>query len=135
MMFRTKQALSEKLLPTRAALIPALKRANFQSLIWSKDDQARPIIPPPTDHGWTMKDDRLLSVMCDLSCAPDSVLQLIKCSCIKNRCLPLCKNVSLKLVCTEMCSCNGNDNCCDNIRNNAKKDNSSESSDTDCDDP
>ena len=33
MMFKTKQALSEKLPPTRGALLPALKRANFQALI------------------------------------------------------------------------------------------------------
>ena len=37
MMFRTKQSLSEKLPPTRAALFPALKRANYQAMSWFND--------------------------------------------------------------------------------------------------
>ena len=75
--------------------------------------------------------DRLLPVMCDLPCAPESILQLIKCSCIKNRCLPPCKCASLNLVCTEMCYCNGDDN----VGNDAEQDNSEACSDTDSDNP
>ena len=82
-----------------------------------------------------MEDDRLLPVMCDLPCAPESILQLIKCSCIKNRCLPPCKCASLNLVCTEMCYCNGDDSNCDNVGNDAEQDNSEACSDTDSDNP
>ena len=44
-----------------------------------------------------MKDDRLLPVMWNLPCAPESILQLIKCFCIKNRCLPPWQCASLNL--------------------------------------
>ena len=134
MMFRTKQALSEKLPPTRATLLPALKRANYQAMIWFNDIQARPVLPSPVGHGWIMQDNRLVPVMCDLPCAPDFIIQLVRCSCTKNRCVPPCKCASVQLVCTEMCSCNGDETCCDNVKRDVEESETSDSSESDTDD-
>lgn len=114
-MFTAKQALAEKLPPTRGSLIPALKRANFQALVWSKDDEPNPVIPNPVDHGWCIEEGVLTPVMCEEPCAPESLLKLVKCSCVKNRCSPPCKCLANNLPCTEMCCCNGDKLTCDNL--------------------
>ena len=98
MMFRTKQALSEKLPPNRAPLLSTLKRANYQAMIWFNDIQARPVLPLPVGHGWIMQDNKLVPVMCDLPCAPDFIIQPVRCSCIKNRCVPPCKCVCVSTI-------------------------------------
>lgn len=38
-MFTIKQALGDKLPPIRSSLVPAIKRANLQNFVWSKDDE------------------------------------------------------------------------------------------------
>ena len=37
-MFSTKQAVGEKLPPTQGAFLPALRRVNFQAMVWAKDN-------------------------------------------------------------------------------------------------
>jgi len=103
-MFITKQLIGEKIPPTREALIPAVKRAKFCASIWIQDDKAIPIITSPIGHGWIVEDDQLRPVTCEIPCAPSSLLELIKCSCIKNRCAPPCKCLTNNMPCTEMCS-------------------------------
>lgn len=114
-MFSGRQVVGEKLPPSHGTLVPAIKRVNFQALIWSQDDQAHPVIPSPIDHGWCLKDEQLIPVMCETPCAPDIILQLIKCSCTKNRCSPPCKCFSTGLPCTPMCACGADEDVCDNI--------------------
>ena len=50
-MFTAKQALGDKLPPTRGSLVPAIKRANLQAFVWSKDDEPNAVIPNPVGHG------------------------------------------------------------------------------------
>ena len=55
--------------------------------------------------------------MCDLPCATDDVLDVIKCGCKSGRCVPPCKcaSHSPRLLCTEMCACGADDQLCDKI--------------------
>jgi len=54
-LFSTKQTVGDSLPPTTGAFIPAVKRANFQAIVWAQDDIAMPAIPSPTEHGrWKM---------------------------------------------------------------------------------
>lgn len=114
-MFTNKQALGEKLPPTSGSFIPAVKRANFQALVWSQDNEAKPVIPNPVGHGWSIEAGVLAPVMCEEPCAPEALLKLIKCSCMKNRCSPPCKCLANNMPCTEMCVCNGDETICDNL--------------------
>lgn len=115
-LFAKRQLEGTRLPPTVGGLLPALKRANYQAMIWQRSDIPHQNMPPPTDHGWTKcKDNGDLSpIICDKPCAPDSLLHLVKCSCQKNRCVPPCKCATYNLRCTEMCSCNGDYMNCDN---------------------
>lgn len=120
-MFTTKQTLGEKLPPTQGAFIPALKRINYQAMVWAQDDQQHPKLPSPDGHGWQMEDGQLVPVMCELPCAPTSILQLIKCSCTKSRCNTACKCRANNLPCTEMCDCSGYEETCDNVNQAANE--------------
>ena len=53
-LFSTKQTVGDSLPPTTGAFIPAVKRANFQAIVWAQDDIAIPAIPSPTKHGWVL---------------------------------------------------------------------------------
>jgi len=114
-MFSTKQAVDEKLPPTQGAFLPALRRVNFQAMVWEKDNERQPKIPSAVGHGWITEDGILKSVTCDLPCAPESILKLVKYSCRKSRCTSSCKCRINGLPCTEMCACAADDNLCDNI--------------------
>ena len=83
-------------------LIPAVNRANFQSLIWAEDDKPNPIIPSPQGYGWSTEVGQLVRVNCEISCAPESLLELVEC--IKSRCRPPCRCLSNNIPCTEMCA-------------------------------
>jgi hypothetical protein len=90
-------------------------------LIWQQDDQSIAAIPSPIGHGWIAENEQLIPVMCDIECAPASILELIKCSCKKNRCRPPCKCLENNLPCTEMCRCNDDEGNCDNVSSNCEE--------------
>ena len=46
-MFIAYQFLGDKLAPTSGFLTPAIKRANFKALVWSRDDGPDPVITNP----------------------------------------------------------------------------------------
>ena len=66
---RKKQAQSEKLLPTQAALREAIMRANYQALIQSLDSVPSPDLPPPQEYGWKLEDDQWVPMMSLISSA------------------------------------------------------------------
>ncbi len=59
-------------------------------------------------------DGKFEPVTCIEPCAPQGLLELTKCSCMKRRCAPPCRCNLNNLPCTEMCSCGGNEDLCDN---------------------
>jgi len=95
--------------------LPAINRENFHAMVWAPDDQCRPTHQSPVGHEWNMENGKLTPVLCELPCVPESILKLIKCSCVKNRCSAPCKCGASELPCTEMCGWSGNKTLCDNI--------------------
>ena len=85
LLFRQKQWQAEKLPPTRASLIPTIQRAHFQALIWFQDNQAHQVLPPVTNYDWENDDHGgICPVMCTLPPAPEAILELVKCGCVKS---------------------------------------------------
>ena len=114
-MFTTKQTLGDKMPPFTGAFLPALNRVNFQAMVWEMDKQSRPNIPSPVGHGWIIEDGLLTPVMCDLPCAPESIMKLVRCSCLESKCNASCKCRANGLPCTEMCNCTADDEMCENV--------------------
>jgi len=55
-LFKKKQAQSESLPPTKAALQSAIRRAHYQAMIWNNDIVPNPELPDPCSFGciWLM---------------------------------------------------------------------------------
>ena len=80
-MFQRKQAESDKLPPTKAALEQAILRAHYQCIVWVNDVVPNPVLPNPLKYGWHMEDLSFVPVMTTLPPAPDAILMLVKCGC------------------------------------------------------
>ena len=85
-LFWKKQAQSESLPPTQEALWQAIKRANYQAIVWNLDNVPEPQHPPPETSGWKLEDNRWVPVMTSLPPAPEAIIQLVKCGCVKSKC-------------------------------------------------
>ena len=68
-------------------------------------------VPSPNGHGWKISYDTLDFVWMTQRPAPDSMLELITCSCRRQKCPGSCQCVIHGLLCTELCNCSGE---CDN---------------------
>ena len=66
---KKKQAQSDRLPTTKAALHEALMRAHHQAMVWNNDKVVNPELPSPQDHGWMMEDNEWLPVMTRLPAA------------------------------------------------------------------
>lgn len=111
-LFRKKQAQSDRLPPTQAALNQAILRAHHQMLSWNSDIVPNPELPSPEGYGWTMENDHWVPVMTTLQPAPKAVIQLVKCGCSKERCATnRCQCRKAKLRCTDLCSSSDNEDC------------------------
>ena len=55
LLFRKKQAESERLPPTLAALKEAIKRAHHQRMVWNNDIVSNPELPSPSNYRWNWK--------------------------------------------------------------------------------
>ena len=79
--FRSKQAEPERLPPTKAALIQAIKRAHFQCIVWYNDTVPNPNIPSQSEYGWREEAGGFSPVMTTIDPALEVILQLVKCGC------------------------------------------------------
>jgi len=82
-LFKKRQAESDKLPLTKAALHQAILRAHYQLMVWNNDCVANPVLPSPRGYGWTMEDDEWIQVMTTLLPALEAIIQLVKCKCAK----------------------------------------------------
>jgi len=111
-LFKKKQAQSEALPPTKAALLPAILRTHYQAMVWYNDVVANPELPKPLHYGWDLVDEHFQPVMTSLPPAPDAVIHLVKCSCAKTRCAKnqcICRKNGLH--CTDLCNCCDDEPC------------------------
>ncbi|KAL9978164.1 hypothetical protein ACROYT_G015654 [Oculina patagonica] len=116
-LFKKKQAESDRLPPTQAALHQAILRAHFQLMVWNKDAVPNPVLPSPRDYCWVMENGEWVPVMTTLTPAPEAIIQLVKYRCSKERCKSnLCQCRRAGLLCTDLCSCS-DDSECENQQN------------------
>ena len=105
-LFPQKHAEGEKLPPTLVTLRQHISRAHFITMIWLKADEPCQELPPPTNYGWVLDNDRLVPVRSSGLPAPLSVLMLIKCSCKVSSCASSkCSCMHANMKCTELCGC------------------------------
>ena len=112
-MFTKKETQNENLPPAIAALTPYILRTNYQVLEWKRADQPHPNLPDSLHFGWEMTGQSYPPVTCLLPCALDSVIKLVRCSCLKEQCAVHCKCHTHSLICTELYRC-GDENLCKN---------------------
>ena len=95
---------SSQLPPCEDCLFMHTLRANYQAAIWRRSLQNKPIVPECKGLGWTTDEDGRLSVdWMRGSPAPDAVLQMLSCKCVRSCKLPDCTCLSNGLKCTDMC--------------------------------
>lgn len=87
--------------PCRDCLFMHILRANYQAAIWKCCLQTRPVVPNPTECRWTDDDGKLAIHW--MSTAPDVVLELLACKCVRSCKLPNCTCLANGLACTDMC--------------------------------
>lgn len=81
--YSNKQSQADKTPPTLSALRPAIRRCHYQCMEWDRDTDPHPKLPPACDYGWRFENGRYEPIMCEIKCAPEEVLHLIRCSCKK----------------------------------------------------
>ena len=101
--------------PTQAALRETIMRAHYQVMVWNSDTVPAPYLPSPQNYGWRLDGDQWLPVMTSLPPAPEAVIHLVKCSCVKDRCSSnRCQCRKAGLNCTDLCGCSDSGSLCEN---------------------
>jgi len=96
---RTEVDLSQ-LLPCADCSSMHILRTNYQAAIWRRCLEPSLFVPSPTDCGWTTDEDGNLVVeWMRGSPAPDAVLQLLSCKCVRSCKLPVCTCLNNGLKC------------------------------------
>ena len=127
-LFTLKQINGERLQPTRDSVIPAVKSANFQSLIWEQDERPDPVIPSPQGYGWSIEDGQFVPDKCEIYYAPKSLLGLDKCCASKadvSRHVDVCQ----KTFRAQRCVYKSDEDNCDNVFSNSGNSSNTDSSD------
>ena len=105
----TKKRDLRSLPPTEDAFRQHVKRAIFQTCIWVKADQARPMIPDPFKFGW-IREDTVKPLLTTISPVPTHYAESAYCIC-KKKCGPKCPCRKLG-SCALLCACGEtNENC------------------------
>ncbi|KAG0717345.1 hypothetical protein GWK47_054660 [Chionoecetes opilio] len=81
--------------PCEDCLFMHALRANYQAAIWRRSLQSQPFVRTPKDCGWMTDEDGKLAVnWMRGSPAPDAVMQLLSCKCVRSCELPKCTCLS-----------------------------------------
>ena len=110
-LFCQKGSKLSQLPPTEDALSKHTSRANYQAAIWRRASNARPDVPNPRGHGWISRSGYLYTDWMHQLSAPEAILELIHCNCIKSKCITSqCSCHANSLACTDLCNCNDGEN-------------------------
>ncbi|XP_078728559.1 uncharacterized protein LOC144944341 isoform X1 [Lampetra fluviatilis] len=93
---------SSQLPPCKDCLFMHVQRANYQAAIWKCCLQANPVVPSPAECGWTDDDGKLAIYWMRSPLAPDVVLELLACKCVRSCKMPSCTCLPNGLTCTDM---------------------------------
>ena len=113
MFCRSKTPEPYQLPPTKDELLQHIKRANYQSFVWKQALDSSFEVESPVGHGWQENYGNLEVMWMERKPAPESVLELITCTCRRSVCGEECQCWLLSLECTDLCKCTGN---CDNVQ-------------------
>ena len=113
--FRKVKKNIDSLPPTQDALHLHIRRANYQSMIWKRAQEACPSIPRPEDeNGWYLNDEGILKPkLMTQEVVSSACIQLAFCGCSSEQsCLNRrCTCVRLSLPCSRACKCCDTDRC------------------------
>ena len=101
----------DKMPPTSGAWHQVILRAHSQASAWYQDIICNPIKLDPCDLDWYMSESKFMPKLSDEFSAPSAVVELVKCGCVKSKCLKKCSCKQNKLPCTELCRCEGGEDC------------------------
>jgi len=111
LLFCQKSRSNMLLPPTCDSLQQHIKRSNYPAYVWRNALIARQNLPSPDGHGWKLENDMLHPILMTKSAAPESILELTSCGCLKSSCTRNCSCSSNGLACTESCKCMAEENC------------------------
>lgn len=95
---------SSQLPPCKDCLHMHVLRANYQTAIWRRCLERQPVVPDPKSSGWTTDQEGNLTIEWMRGPpAPEAVLQLLSCKCVRACKLPDCVCLVNQLKCTYMC--------------------------------
>ena len=79
----------DKLPPTQVTLHEHIRRAHYQCSIWVQALLFQPIVRPPNELGWSSNATwgQYMPTLIRTPIVPDSILQLIRCTCSKRHCV------------------------------------------------
>ena len=102
MFCRSKTPEPYQLPPTKDELLQHIKRANYQSFVWKQALDSSFEVESPVGHGWQENDGNLEVMEMERKPAPESVLELITCTCRRSVSGEECQCRLLSLECTDL---------------------------------
>ena len=88
-------------------------RAGYQATIWRRALEAKPDIPHPSGHGWTLDTAGVLSIhWMDQLPAPQALLELVSCGCTTGCATRRCTWKTHGMPCTDVYQCSR----CENVQ-------------------
>lgn len=113
----------DKLPPTKGSLHEHIRRAHYQCTIWKQALEADMRKGSPTEFGWSISETSggYIPTLSRVPIAPDSILQLVRCRCVKSQCSGRCSCRENSMSCTELCACDPDS--CRNVHDPAAGDN------------
>lgn len=108
-MFRNNKTSLDSLPPTQDALHLHIRRSHYQTFIWKKAIEPRPLLPSPQSNGWIIDDGDLKPQLMTKEPVSAACLQLAFCGCSKEgSCCATrrCTCARLQLLCSKACKCN-----------------------------
>ena len=111
-MFSKKQADSNRLPPTLAALKGKVSRAHYITLLWKSAHINSPSFPDSNDYGWLFneKDQVFEPVMTSLVPPPEYIIHITACNCKTNCSTSRYKCLKNGLNSSDMCGCENCEN-------------------------
>ena len=111
-LFCQKRYTNENLPPTHDSLNMHIKRANFQSMVWTRCLQPKQNLPALSGNGWDVNGMDIQTVLMTKEPAPKELIELTACNCKKSACgTRACTCRQNDLACTEFCACMADESC------------------------
>ena len=106
-LYSKEKVSSDRIPPTRGAFDQHVKRAFHQLRQYKTAEKEFIDIRSPSECGWEKIDEEYIPATTKTPIAPDSVIQLISCKCIKGGCTKNCSCLRSGENCTDFCGCSG----------------------------